>query len=113
MNLTVICPHCAHSFKVAEKFAGRKGRCPNPDCGRTYTVPQPPRVAVVASAIGIYGDRDDERLDEDSAYGGDFLADVARAQERASRPLAEVGTRMSGYDKLTEFIERQLSGNQK
>ncbi len=44
MNLPVVCPHCGHGFKVAVKFAGRKGRCPNPDCGKTYTVPQVPLV---------------------------------------------------------------------
>lgn len=44
MNLAVVCPECGHAFKVAEKYAGRKGRCPNPDCGKTYIVPQPPRI---------------------------------------------------------------------
>jgi mono/diheme cytochrome c family protein len=44
MNLSVVCVHCGHSFKVAAKFAGRRGRCPNPDCGQSYMVPERPLV---------------------------------------------------------------------
>lgn len=82
------------SKKRRRAIADSRGPTTERLCRTLAKLPQPPRVAVVASAIGIYGDRDDEQLDEDSAYGGDFLADVARAQERASRPLAEVGTRI-------------------
>lgn len=44
MNLSVVCLDCGHTFKVEARFAGRKGRCPNPKCRQTYTVPQPPLV---------------------------------------------------------------------
>jgi uncharacterized protein len=54
---------------------------------------RPPRVLVNASAIGIYGDRGDELLDEDSAPGNGFLADVARAWENAAAPVVERGIR--------------------
>jgi uncharacterized protein (TIGR01777 family) len=57
-------------------------------------LPNPPRVLVSASAIGIYGDRGDAILDETSAAGGGFLADVCRAWEAATAPLAAVGTRI-------------------
>jgi mono/diheme cytochrome c family protein len=50
MNLSVVCPHCGQTFKVAAKFAGRKGRCPNPRCGKTYTVPQAPLAVADASS---------------------------------------------------------------
>lgn len=43
--------------------------------------PTPPRVLVSASAIGLYGDRGDELLDESSPAGAGFLADVARGWE--------------------------------
>jgi uncharacterized protein len=54
---------------------------------------RPPRVLVNASAIGIYGDRGDEVLDEESAPGSGFLADVARAWESAAAPVGERGVR--------------------
>ena len=47
-----------------------------------------PEVFVSASAVGIYGDRGDEELDESSAQGEGFLADVCRAWERASQDLS-------------------------
>lgn len=53
-----------------------------------------PGVFVQASAIGYYGDRGDEKLDESSAAGSGFLADVCREWEDASRPLASAGVRV-------------------
>jgi uncharacterized protein len=52
-----------------------------------------PTVFVVASAVGIYGDRGDEILDERSALGSSFLSDVGRAWEAAALPAAEAGVR--------------------
>jgi uncharacterized protein (TIGR01777 family) len=49
-----------------------------------------PRVFVSASAIGIYGDRGDEELDESSPEGSGFLADVCREWERAARDLCGI-----------------------
>ncbi|MBC8086721.1 MAG: TIGR01777 family protein [Phycisphaerae bacterium] len=48
-----------------------------------------PAVLLSASAIGIYGDRGDEVLDETSALGTGFLADVGREWE-ASTAVAEM-----------------------
>jgi uncharacterized protein len=55
---------------------------------------RPPRVLVCASAIGFYGDRGDELVTEESAPGTDFLADVVKAWEAASRPAEEAGIRV-------------------
>jgi len=57
-------------------------------------LPNPPRVLVSASAIGIYGDRGDEPLEERSAPGKDFLADVCREWEAAADPARERGVRV-------------------
>ena len=53
-----------------------------------------PRVVLSGSAIGYYGDRGDEQLDERSASGHDFLAEVVRAWEEAAAPVAEAGVRL-------------------
>ncbi|AZQ64340.1 TIGR01777 family protein [Flammeovirga pectinis] len=44
---------------------------------------KPPKVVVCASAIGIYGDRGEEELDESSSFGNDFLANVVKEWEKA------------------------------
>lgn len=53
-----------------------------------------PRVVLSGSAIGYYGDRGDELLDERSASGTDFLAGVAREWEGAAAPMEQVGVRV-------------------
>ncbi len=55
---------------------------------------RPPRTLVVASAVGIYGDRGDEVLDESSAPGKGFLADVCQRWEEAAQPAADAGIRV-------------------
>jgi hypothetical protein len=54
----------------------------------------PPKVFLGASAIGYYGDRGEERLDEDSRPGSGFLADLCRDWEAAAEPIARRGTRV-------------------
>jgi hypothetical protein len=58
------------------------------------TLDQPPKVFMVASAIGIYGDRGDEILDEDAASGTGFLAEVCRQWEAATAPADDAGIRV-------------------
>jgi hypothetical protein len=55
---------------------------------------RPPRALLVASAIGIYGNRGDEILDENSAPGQGFLADLCREWEAAAAPAAQAGMRV-------------------
>lgn len=53
-----------------------------------------PEVLVCASAIGIYGDREDELLTEASLPGSGFLADVCLAWEQAAQPALDAGIRV-------------------
>jgi uncharacterized protein (TIGR01777 family) len=55
---------------------------------------QRPRILISASATGIYGDRGDAVLDENSAPGEGFLADVARGWEAGTAPAREAGLRV-------------------
>jgi len=52
-----------------------------------------PQVFLCASATGIYGDRGDEKLDEQSESGGGFLAGVCREWEEATEPAIAAGVR--------------------
>ena len=53
-----------------------------------------PDVLVSGSAIGFYGSRRDELLDEDSPPGSGYLADVVRQWETATGPAEEAGIRV-------------------
>lgn len=53
-----------------------------------------PRVLVNMSAIGYYGDRGDEEVDEESPPGKGFLAEVVKQWEGAADPAREAGVRV-------------------
>jgi hypothetical protein len=55
---------------------------------------RPPRVLVAASAIGYYGDRGDELLDEESRPGTGFLPALCRDWEAAAAAAAARGVRV-------------------
>jgi len=52
-----------------------------------------PQVFVCSSAIGYYGDRGDEVLNEQSVPGTGFLSEVCREWEAATQPAVEAGIR--------------------
>jgi hypothetical protein len=54
----------------------------------------PPKVLISVSAVGYYGNRGDEILDEDSDPGTGFLADVCREWEAATAPASTRGIRV-------------------
>jgi uncharacterized protein len=53
-----------------------------------------PKAFIAASAIGYYGNRGDEKLNEDSKPGSGFLAGVCEEWEAATNPAAEAGVRV-------------------
>jgi uncharacterized protein (TIGR01777 family) len=56
---------------------------------------RPPGALVCASAIGVYGDRGDEVINDQSPVSaGGFLADVVRAWEAAAQPARDAGIRV-------------------
>ena len=56
--------------------------------------PEKPQAFLCASATGIYGDRENESLDEQSESGGGFLAGVCREWEKATEPASKAGVRV-------------------
>ncbi len=55
---------------------------------------QKPRVLVSSSAVGYYGPRGDEAVDEADEPGGDFLSEVCVAWEQEAARAAELGVRV-------------------
>ncbi len=56
---------------------------------------RPPRILVSASAVGLYGDRGDEPVDESAPPGDGFLADVCASWEAAALAAGELGARVA------------------
>ena len=55
---------------------------------------RPPKVLLVASATGFYGDRGDEVLDEGSSAGKGYLPEICAKWEAASEAAAKAGIRV-------------------
>ncbi len=53
-----------------------------------------PRAFICASAVGYYGDRGEEVVDEDSAPGEGFDAELCRDWEAATKPASRAGVRV-------------------
>lgn len=89
-------PITARRWGPAKREAIRSSRIATTDAlaRAIATWPARPAVLVSGSAIGIYGDRGDEVLDESSATGDGFLAEVCRAWEAATAPARDIGVRV-------------------
>jgi hypothetical protein len=62
---------------------------------RIAELESPPKVLASASAVGFYGDRGDEELDESSPSGKGFLAEVCRQWEAAAQAVEAKGVRLA------------------
>lgn len=63
-------------------------------CKSLCDLKKPPSVFISASAIGYYGNRGEEILDEHSPKGKGFLADVCQKWEESTRVIVEKGVRV-------------------
>jgi len=63
-------------------------------CNCLSGLSNPPKVLVCASAVGYYGDRGEETLDEKSPNGSGFLPEVCKEWEEATRPCSQKGIRV-------------------
>ncbi len=63
-------------------------------CENLARLKNPPSTLISASAIGYYGNRGDEVLNEQSGKGNDFLADTCQEWEEATEPARRAGIRV-------------------
>lgn len=63
-------------------------------CAQLAGLATPPRTLVVASAVGIYGERGDAVVDETATAGTGFLAELCQAWESACAPARAAGIRV-------------------
>lgn len=82
------------STSVKEKIRTSRVEPTRRLCETLASLKRPPKTVLCASAIGIYGDRGDEMLDEASALGSDYLAEVGEAWEAACDPARDAGIRV-------------------
>lgn len=86
----------SHRWTAARKRAIRESRVRGTELlARTIAeLPRKPRVLLSASAVGYYGDRGDDVVDEASVSGNDFLAQVAADWEAAAGAAVVAGIRV-------------------
>ena len=65
-----------------------------------------PRIIVSASAVGVYGDRGEELVDETSEPGNGFLADVCQQWEGATASAVDAGIRVANV-RFGKFLAQQ------
>lgn len=63
-------------------------------CESLFNLQAKPKVVVLASAIGYYGDRGEERLHEESPPGKGFLPSLCVEWEAQARPIVNQGIRV-------------------
>ena len=86
----------AGKWTVEKKDRIRKSRVSGTKslCESICNLSEKPKVMVCASAIGFYGDRGDEILNEESIKGTGFLSDVCQDWEDATKIMSQSGIRV-------------------
>jgi hypothetical protein len=86
----------AHRWTAERKSALRESRVRGTTllAQAVAALPVKPRVFLSGSAVGYYGDRGDELLDETSGSGTGFLARLTTDWEAATAPISDAGVRV-------------------
>lgn len=86
----------AGKWTVEKKDGIRKSRVYGTKslCESICNLSEKPKVLICASAIGFYGDRGDEVLNEESTKGTGFLSDVCQDWEDATKIASQSGIRV-------------------
>ena len=86
----------AHRWSEERKGAIRESRVRGTEqiAAAVLVMERPPRVLLSGSAVGYYGDRGDDIVDETAPPGDDFLARVCVDWERAAAPVVDAGVRL-------------------
>jgi len=63
-------------------------------CQLLTRLKEPPKTFICASAVGYYGDRQEEELKEESPAGSGFLADLCVQWEKSTESLKPLGVRV-------------------
>jgi uncharacterized protein (TIGR01777 family) len=86
----------AHRWTAERKRALRESRVRGTAllARAVTTLPLKPRVFLSGSAVGYYGDRGDEVLDETAGPGEGFLSRLTTEWEDATAPIADAGVRV-------------------
>ena len=99
-GVNVVVHLAGESIAEGRWSAAKKQRIMQSRVGRTKQLcmqlasnPRKPSLFISASAIGFYGDRNSEVLDENSQIGEGFLSEVCSKWEEASLPAAKTGIR--------------------
>jgi uncharacterized protein (TIGR01777 family) len=79
-----------------QRIADSRGPTTEKLCRTLAGMARPPQIFISASGVSIYGNRGEEELHEGSTLASepDFLADVAKAWELGTQPLANGNTRI-------------------
>jgi uncharacterized protein len=80
--------------KYREEIVGSRVASTKALCETLAQVHRRPGVLLCASAVGIYGDRGDEMLSEQSSVGTGFLAETCVAWEAATEAASRAGIRV-------------------
>lgn len=77
-----------------KRIVGSRLRSTDFLCTVLASLKTPPEVLISSSAIGFYGDRKSEPVDEASSPGEGFLADLCQKWEAATEPASAAGIRV-------------------